>query len=76
MSRFNFSVSNVEKRRDGIIECESFTDAVDALGRQVTFQTGDTLEIGVFGFPPAKFECVGLIQGKRPIFFPAGRKAA
>lgn len=76
MSRFCFSVSSVENRRDGIIECDSFTDAVDELGRQVSFSTGDTLEIGVFGFPPAKYECVGLMSGKRPIFFPMGQKAA
>lgn len=76
MSRFCFTVSSVDKRRDGIIDCESFSDAVDQLGREVAFTAGDTLEIGVFGFPPAKFEVVGLMQGKRPIFFPSGRIAA
>ena len=52
MSRFCFALSNVETRRDGVIESDSFSDAVDELGRQVTVSKGDTLEIGVYGFPP------------------------
>ena len=76
MSKFCFAVSNIESRRDGVIESESFTDAVDELGRQVVVTKGDVLEIGVNGFPPARYECVGLIQGKRPIWFPAGGRLA
>jgi hypothetical protein len=76
MSRFCFALSNLETRRDGVIESGSFSDAVDELGRQVTVSKGDTLEIGVYGFPPARYECVGLMQGKRPIWFPSGRLAA
>ena len=76
MSKFCFSVSNLESRRDGVIESDSFTDAVDALGRQVVVTKGDRLEIGVFGFPPAQYECVGLLQGTRPIWFPAGGRMA
>ena len=76
MSKFCFSVSNLESRRDGVIESETFTDAVDELGRQVVVTKGDLLEIGVYGFPPARFECVGLVQGRRPIWFPAGGRLA
>lgn len=76
MSKFCFAVSNIETRRDGVIESNSFSDAVDELGRQVAVTKGDTLEIGVFGFPPARYECVGLVQGKRPIWFPAGGRLA
>jgi len=54
MSKFCFSVSNIESRRDGEIECDSFSDAVDELGRQVVVSKGDQLEIGVYGFPPAR----------------------
>jgi len=75
MSRFCFAVSNLESRRDGIIESDSFSDAVDELGRQVSVSKGDRLEIGVFGFPPAHFECVG-VSGKRPIWFPASNQLA
>ena len=35
MSKFCFSVSNIESRRDGEIESDSFSDAVDELGRQI-----------------------------------------
>ena len=76
MSRFCFALSNLETRRDGVIESECFSDAVDELGRQVAVNKGDRLEIGVNGFPPARFECVGLVQGKKPIWFPAGGRLA
>jgi hypothetical protein len=76
MSKFCFSVSNLASRRDGVIESDSFTDAVDALGQQVVVTKGDMLEIGVYGFPPARFECVGLLEGTRPVWFPASRMAA
>ena len=76
MSKFCFSLTNVQSRRDGEIESNSFSDAVDDLGRQIVVTKGDRLEIGVYGFPPAQFECVGLIQGTRPIWFPSGGRLA
>jgi hypothetical protein len=76
MSKFCFSVSNIESRRDGEIESDSFSDAVDALGRQIVVSKGDLLEIGVYGFPPARYECVGLVRGTRPIWFPTGGQLA
>jgi hypothetical protein len=72
MSKFRFSVTNIETRRDGEIESDSFSDAVDELGRQIVVSKGDLLEIGVYGFPPARYECVGLMKGTRPIWFPSG----
>jgi len=30
----------------------------------------------VYGFPPARYECVGLIKGSRPIWFPSGGRMA
>jgi hypothetical protein len=76
MSKFRFSVSNIESRRDGIIESDSFDDAVNELGKHVSINKGDVLEIGVFGFPPARYECMGVVQGARPIWFPASKLAA
>jgi len=76
MSKFCFSVSNIESRRDGEIESDSFSDAVDELGRQIVVGKGDLLEIGVYGFPPARYECVGLVKGSRPIWFPSGGRMA
>ena len=76
MSEYRFSLSSIETRREGVIESDSFGDAVDALGRQVVIQAGDVLEIGVLGFPPAHYECVGEIGHGRPIWMPSGRLAA
>ena len=76
MSKFRFSVSNLESRQEGVIESDSFVAAVDALGKHVDVHTGDLLEIGVSGFPPALFECVGAIQAGRPMWMPYGRQAA
>lgn len=75
MSRYSFAVSGPESRREGVIESESFTAAVDALGQHVEVRMGDELEIGVFGFPPARYRCVGELKSL-PIWMPAGQKAA
>jgi hypothetical protein len=76
MSRFCFSVSGIDSRQEGVIESESFTAAVDALGQHVSVHTGDTLEIGVNGFPPMKYECVGSIGHGYPVWRPSYRLAA
>jgi hypothetical protein len=75
MSRYSFAVSGPESRREGVIESDSFLAAVDALGQHVEVRTGDELEIGVYGFPPAKFRCVGELKSL-PVWMPAGQKAA
>lgn len=76
MSKFCFSVSNFETRQEGIVESDSFTDAVNALGKHVSVRKGDLLEIGVNGFPPARYECVGAINPEQPLWLPANRMAA
>jgi hypothetical protein len=75
MSRFSFAVSSSLSRQEGIIDSDSFVAAVDALGQHVDVHTGDLLEIGVAGFPPARYHCVGEIRSL-PIWVPAGQKAA
>jgi hypothetical protein len=75
MSRYSFAVSGPESRREGVIESDSFIAAVDALGQHVEVKTGDELEIGVYGFPPARFRCVGESKSL-PVWMPAGQKAA
>jgi len=75
MSRYSFAVSGPESRREGVIESESFVAAVDALGQHVEVRMGDELEIGVYGFPPARFRCVGELKSL-PVWMPAGQKAA
>ena len=77
MSKFRFSVSGYdETRREGVIESESFTAAVDSLSQHVSVKRGDLLEIGVYGFPPAKFECIAKIDKVSAIWVPAGQLAA
>jgi hypothetical protein len=70
MSKFRFSVSNVQMRQEGVIDSDSFMAAVGALGKQVEVHAGDTLEIGVLGFPPARYECVGRISPGEPFWVP------
>jgi len=75
MSKFRFSLSNVETRHEGVIDSPSFLAAVDALADHVDVRTGDVLEIGVPGFPPARYECVGEVQSL-PVWMPSTPMAA
>jgi len=75
MSKYCFSLSGGDSRREGVIESDSFRDAVDALAAHVDVHTGDMLEIGVTGFPPARYECVGELQSL-PVWMPASPLAA
>ena len=77
MSKFQFAISSGPEavRQAGVVESDSFDAAVNLLGEKITVQTGDSLEIGVFGFPPARYQCVGNIRS-RPIWVPEGRLAA
>ena len=76
MSKFRFSVSGVEPRREGVIESHSFIAAMDSLSQHVTVKRGDLLEIGVYGFPPAKFECVATVSTGSAVWMPTGQLAA
>jgi hypothetical protein len=75
MSRYSFAVSGPEMRQEGVVDSDSFSAAVDALGLHVTVKTGDLLEIGVAGFPPARYHCVGEIRSL-PVWMPEGQRAA
>ena len=75
MSKYCFSLSGADARRDGVIESDSFRGAVDALAEHVDVHMGDVLEIGVFGFPPVRYECVGELE-KIPVWMPASPIAA
>ena len=77
MSKFQFAISSGPEavRQAGVVESDSFDEAVVLLGKKIPVQTGDSLEIGVLGFPPARYECIGEMRN-RPIWAPAGRLAA
>lgn len=68
MSRFRFALSNAAVRQEGTVEGDSFVQAVDTLWLHVDVKQGDVLEIGVKGFPPARFECVGEIGEGKPFW--------
>ena len=65
MATYTFSLStSVDARQAGLIQSTSFEEALRLVGERMTVTQGDTLEIGVKGFPPARFECVGsLLDG-------------
>ena len=77
MSRFQFAISSGPEsiRQAGVVESYSFDEAVLILGRKIPVQMGDSLEIGVSGFPPARYHCIGSTRS-RPIWAPEGRMAA
>jgi hypothetical protein len=59
MTRFEFALKSTDEiRQAGVVQSESFSDALSLVSRNVTVQEGDTLEIGVAGFPPARYAFV------------------
>ena len=77
MSKYQFAISTGPEsvRQAGVVETNSFNEAVDLLGERIPVKAGDSLEIGVAGFPPARYHCVGAMRS-RPIWVPEGRLAA
>ena len=78
MSRYQFAISSGPEsvRQAGILDSPSFDEAVFMLGRRFPVRAGDELEIGVAGFPPARFQCIGSVKSGRPVWVPNGRLAA
>jgi hypothetical protein len=68
MSRFRFTVINPVVRQEGTIESQSFSEAVEGLWKHVEVQRGDVLEIGVKGFPPARYQCLGSLVTGKPLW--------
>jgi hypothetical protein len=77
MPRYQFVLSSTEAvRHAGIVQSESYSDAISALCERLPAETGDTLEISVEGFPPARYECTWSAQGTPREWKPAGMLAA
>jgi hypothetical protein len=76
MPRFHFSLSTNDVVEAGFVQSESLDQAMTAINEHVPAHQGDTLEIGVRGFPPARFECVWAMPGGDPTWRPAGLLAA
>ena len=65
MATYTFALSTSdESRQAGLIQSPSFEEALRLVGERMTVTRGDTLEIGVKGFPPARYHCVeSLLDG-------------
>jgi hypothetical protein len=68
MSKFRFTVMNRAVRQEGMIESRTFTEAVDGLWKHVDIHHGDVLEIGVLGFPPARYQCISALASGQPLW--------
>lgn len=60
MPRYEFSLSSPfeSARLAGAVTGGSFEEALDAIAKETRVNEGDTLEIGVRGFPPARYQLV------------------
>ena len=76
MATYTFSLSTSEEARQaGVIQSATFDEAMRLVGERMSVSRGDTLEIGVRGFPPARYECVeSLLDGT--VFWQPTRLAA
>ena len=76
MPRYQFFLNHASDAREaGAVLSDSFAEALDAIAEEGNVKEGDTLEIGVAGFPPAHFELVALGRGERA-WRPSGQLAA
>jgi hypothetical protein len=77
MATYTFSLSTSESARQaGVIQSTSFDEALRLVGERMPVEEGDTLEIGVRGFPPARYECVEALLDGTVFWQPAARLAA
>jgi len=77
MATFTFSLStSQDARQAGLIQSTSFEEALRLVGERMTVSQGDTLEIGVKGFPPARYECVEALVDGNVFWKPAPPLAA
>ena len=77
MATYTFSLGgNDDLREAGIIRSASFDEALQLVAQRVAVTQGDTLEIGVKGFPPARYECVEALPDGIVFWKPATTKLA
>ncbi len=74
MPRYQFSISTDDVREVGTIHCDSFAEALTTISEKTA--EGATLEIGVDGFPPARYERVFTLRGGLFAWMPSAGKLA
>ena len=76
MARYTFSLGTYDEVREtGVVIGDDFDEAIATLSRRFRPTKGDTLQIGVDGFPPARYEHTGYARGVAG-WRPAGLMAA
>jgi len=64
MTRYQFAYTSAGSGREaGVVRSDSYQSALAVLDQHLTAGVGDTLEIGVPGFPPMRYEAVFTIGG-------------
>ena len=77
MPRYQFAIGGTGAVREaGFVRSESFSEALAAISQRVRAERGDTLQIGVHGFPPAPYECLWAENGSAQSWKPEGLLAA
>ena len=77
MATYSFTLdSSDDSRQAGIIHSVSFAEALELVGERVAVNRGDTLEIGVRGFPPARYQCIDTNFEGGVFWVPANKLAA
>ena len=77
MATYTFSLSTSEEARQaGLIQSTSFEEALRLVGERMPVTAGDVLEIGVKGFPPARYQCVETLLDGTVFWQPAASKLA
>lgn len=77
MATYTFSLStSLDSRQAGLIQSPSFEEALRLVGERMTISRGDTLEIGVKGFPPARYECAESLLDGSVFWKPAAARIA
>ena len=63
MTRYQFAFNSADSGREaGVVRSDDYQSALAVLDQHITASPGDTLEIGVPGFPPMRYEAVFTIE--------------
>ena len=77
MATYTFSLGGAEDVvQAGVIESVGFDEALRLVGERMSVAQGDTLEIGVRGFPPARYECAEALLDGTVFWKPAAVRLA
>ncbi len=77
MATYTFALNTSEESRQaGLIQSTSFEEALRLVGERMPVAKGDMLEIGVKGFPPARYQCVEALLDGSVFWQPATSRLA